>query len=147
MRLTDTNRPDYIVPMLIAANPEARAVFQDAMDEAWEAKNRLVELGVPMEWALYVLPNAKAIRFVESGSLIYLMHKWTMRTCFNAQEEIYRSSMDELEQLRQIHPRIARHMGPPCVIRNGVATPRCTEGDRFCGVPVWQSFPDVARPI
>lgn len=147
LRLTDTNRPDYIVPMLIAANPEAQAVFQEAMEEAWEAKTRLIELGVPMEWALYVLPNAKAIRLVESGSLIYLMHKWTMRTCFNAQEEIYRSSMDELDQLRQIHPRIAQHMGPPCVIRNGVATPRCTEGDRFCGVPVWQSFPDVVRPI
>ncbi|MEE9179726.1 MAG: FAD-dependent thymidylate synthase, partial [Vicinamibacteria bacterium] len=147
MTLTDTARPDYIVPMLIEANPTALSLYREAMDEAWDTKNRLLELGVPLEWALYVLPNAKAVRFVESGSLIYLMHKWTMRTCFNAQEEIYRASIDELEQLRRVHPRIARYMGPPCVIRNGVASPRCTEGDRFCGVPVWQSFPDVERRI
>jgi thymidylate synthase ThyX len=147
MTLTDTRRPDYIVPMLISANPNALSLYREAMEEAWVAKNRLLDMGVPLEWAIYLLPNAKAVRFVESGSLIYLLHKWTMRTCFNAQEEIYRASMDELEQVRLAHPRIARYMGPPCVVRNGVTSPRCTEGDRFCGVPVWQSFPDVERRI
>jgi len=147
LTLTDTRHPDYIVPMLIGANKEASSMYREAMEEAWEAKNRLLDLGVPIEWALYLLPNAKAVRFMESGSLIYLIHKWTMRTCFNAQEEIYRASIDELEQVRRVHPRIARYMGPPCVVRNGVASPRCTEGDRFCGVPVWQSFPNVERRI
>jgi thymidylate synthase ThyX len=85
------------------------------MERAWVAKNRLLELDVPLETALYVLPNAKALRFHESGSLLYLAHKWVMRTCFNAQEEIYRASMDELDQVRALHPRLARHMGPPCV--------------------------------
>jgi thymidylate synthase ThyX len=136
-----------VVPQLIRGNREAGALFEQAMEEAWTAKNRLLELGVPLEQALYLLPNAKALRFVESGSLIYLMHKWTMRTCFNAQEEIYQASMDEIDQLAAVHPRIARHLGPPCVLRNGIVSPRCTEGDRFCGVPVWQSFPRVERPI
>ena len=70
------------------------------MREAWTAKNRLLALGVPLEFALYVLPNAKTLRFVESGSLLALLHKWTLRTCFNAQEEIYLASMDEIEQVR-----------------------------------------------
>jgi hypothetical protein len=26
-------------------------------------------------------------------------------------------------------------------------TPTCTEGEHFCGVPVWRSFPDVKRRI
>jgi thymidylate synthase ThyX len=147
MTLTDTVRPDYLVPMLIASNRQAHALYREAMEAAWSAKNRLVQLGVPLEWALYVLPNAKALRFVESGSLVHLMHKWTMRTCFNAQEEIFQSSMEELEQVRSVHPRIASFMGPPCVIRNGVVSPRCTEGDRFCGIPVWNSFPEVVRKI
>ena len=82
-----------------------------------------------------MLPNAKALRFHESGSLLYLAHKWVMRTCFNAQEEIYRASMDELEQVRAVHPLLARHMGPPCVLRAGRITPTCTEGEHFCGVP------------
>jgi thymidylate synthase ThyX len=147
MTLTDTRQPDYVTPPLIAANPQALDLYARAVESAWGAKTRLLELGVPLEKALYLLPNAKALRFHESGSLLYLAHKWVMRTCFNAQEEIYRASMDELEQLRAVHPRLARHMGPPCVIRNGHVTPRCTEGEHFCGVPVWLSFPNVARPL
>jgi thymidylate synthase ThyX len=117
------------------------------MARAWAAKNRLREMGVPAEAALYLLPNATALRFHETGSLLYLAHKWVMRTCFNAQEEIYRASMDELDQVRAVHPRLARHMGPPCVLRAGRITPTCTEGEHFCGVPVWRSFPAVERPI
>jgi thymidylate synthase ThyX len=117
------------------------------MDRAWAAKNRLLDMGVPLESALYLLPNAKAVRFHETGGLIYLAHKWVMRTCLNAQEEIYRASMDELDQVREVHPALARHMGPPCVLRAGRITPTCTEGEHFCGVPVWRTFPQVERRI
>jgi thymidylate synthase ThyX len=147
MTLTDTARPDYVTPPLVSANPKAREVYEEAMARAWAAKNRLLEMGVPKESALYLLPNAKALRFHESGSLLYLGHKWVMRTCFNAQEEIYRASMDELEQVRTLHPRLVRYMGPPCVLRAGLVTPTCTEGEHFCGVPVWRTFPDVKRRI
>jgi hypothetical protein len=147
MLFTDTARPDYITPGLIGANPAARALYDEAMRDAWAAKNRLLALDVPLEYALYVLPNAKALRFVESGSLLALLHKWTMRTCFNAQEEIFLASMDEIEQVRTAHPRIGRHIGPPCVIRNGLISPRCTEGTHFCGVPVWRDFPAVVRRL
>jgi thymidylate synthase ThyX len=147
MTFTDTTKPDFVTPPLVAANPRAAEVYAASMERAWAAKNRLLELGVPREAALYVLPNAKALRFHESGSLLYLAHKWVMRTCFNAQEEIYRASMDELEQVRAVHPDLARHMGPPCVLRAGRITPTCTEGEHFCGVPVWRSFPQVQRRI
>ena len=104
MTFADTAAPDYVTPRLIAANPQAQAAYERAMRAAWDAKNRLLALGVPLEFALYVLPNAKALRFVESGSLIALLHKWTMRTCFNAQEEIYLASMDEVAQVRERAP-------------------------------------------
>jgi thymidylate synthase ThyX len=147
MTFADTTRPDYITPRLIASNAHAKAVYDCAMKDAWTAKNRLLELGVPVEFALYVLPNAKTLRFVESGSLLSLLHKWTLRTCFNAQEEIYLASMDEVEQVRAVHPRLGRHIGPPCVIRNGLISPRCTEGSHFCGVPVWRDYPAVVRRL
>ena len=104
LTLADTREPDYITPMLLAANPRAKEVYDRAMQDAWSAKNQLLDRGVPPEIALYLLPNAKSIRLYESGSLLHLLHKWTMRTCFNAQEEIYQSSMDELAQLREVHP-------------------------------------------
>jgi thymidylate synthase ThyX len=147
LTLADTRAPDFVTPKLIAANRAARTVYDAAMRRAWTAKQRLRALGVPMEFALYVLPNAVAVRFVESGSLIALVHKWTMRTCFNAQEEIYQASVEEVEQVQAVHPRLGRHLGPPCVIRNGLIAPRCTEGTHFCGVPVWRDWPHVERRL
>jgi thymidylate synthase ThyX len=147
LTLTDTRTPDFITPKLLEQNPRAREVYERAMQDAWDAKNQLLDRGVPHELALYLLPNAKSIRVVETGSLLHLLHKWTMRTCFNAQEEIYQSSMDELEQLREVHPEFARYVGPPCYVRAGVTTPICTEGAHFCGIKVWLDFPNIVRSI
>jgi thymidylate synthase ThyX len=147
LTLADTREPDYITPMLLAKNRRAKEVYDRAMLDAWTAKNQLLDVGVSPEIALYLLPNAKSIRLYESGSLLHLLHKWTMRTCFNAQEEIYQSSMDELAQLREVHPELSRYIGPPCHIRAGITTPICTEGSHFCGIKVWLDFPNITRRI
>jgi thymidylate synthase ThyX len=147
LTLSDTREPDYVTPMLLNENPRAFELYQRAMYDAWQAKNQLLDRGVPVEIAQYLLPNAKSIRLVETGSLLHLLHKWTMRTCFNAQEEIYNASMDEVAQLREVHPELARHVGPPCHLRAGVTTPICTEGSHFCGVKVWLNFPQTVRRI
>ena len=143
----DTPEPDVIVPELIEADPAVRRRFDEAIGALWHAKNELVRRGVDLRLAHYLLPNARAIRFQESGSLLHLLHKWTTRTCFNAQREIYDASVDEVEQVREVHPQLCAHIGPPCVVRDGRATPRCPEGSHFCGVPVWRSYPEVYRTI
>ncbi len=147
LTLADTRSPDYITPMLVRENPRALEIYQQAMEEAWAAKNELLDRGVPRESALYVLPNARAIRLVESGSLLHLLHKWTMRTCFNAQEEIYQASIEEAGQVRAAFPELGRYIGPPCYLRTGISTPICTEGSHFCGVKVWLDFPNIQRRI
>jgi len=147
LTLADTRSPDSITPMLIRENPRALEIYQQAMEEAWAAKNELITRGVAREFALYLLPNAKAIRLVESGSLLHLLHKWTMRTCFNAQEEIYQASIEEVEQVRAAFPELGRYIGPPCYLRAGISTPICTEGSHFCGVKVWLDFPDIERRL
>ena len=147
LTLADTREPDYITPMLLQENPRAKEVYERAMIDAWTAKNQLLDRGVPPEIALYLLPNAKSIRLVETGSLLHLLHKWTMRTCFNAQEEIYNASMDEIAQVREVHPELSRYIGPPCHLRAGITTPICTEGSHFCGIKVWLDFPNIQRRI
>ena len=147
LTLADTREPDYIIPQLIANNPRAKEIYDCAMRDAWTAKNELLDRGVSPEIALYLVPNAKSIRLYESGSLLHLIHKWTMRTCFNAQEEIYQASMDEIAQLREVHPELACYVGPPCHIRAGITTPICTEGSHFCGIKVWLDFPNIQRRI
>jgi thymidylate synthase ThyX len=147
LTLADTREPDYITPMLLRENPRAKEAYERAMCDAWTAKNQLIDRGVPPEIALYLLPNAKSIRLVETGSLLHLLHKWTMRTCFNAQEEIYDASMNEVAQLREVHPELSRYVGPPCHLRAGITTPICTEGSHFCGIKVWLDYPNIQRRI
>ena len=147
-----TSRPDVIEPVLISKNQEAHNIFTETCKILWEAKNRLIDAGVPPEDAVYILPNAVALRFTESGRLIDLMHKWRMRTCFNAQEEICDVSMEELSQVSAVHPRLTRCIGPPCFFRRGLVDERgkegpCPEGPRWCGIEVWRNFPKVKRPF
>jgi thymidylate synthase ThyX len=144
---TVPGRVDVVEPELIRDDPVCHALFTEAVEAAWDARGRPLRAGVEPELALYVLPNALAIRFEQSGSLLDLIHKWTLRTCLNAQLEIWRASMDEIEQVRAVHPELVAHVGPPCAVRTGRARPRCTEGSHFCGVPVWRTFPDTERVI
>ncbi|MGC8916271.1 MAG: FAD-dependent thymidylate synthase [Thermoanaerobaculum sp.] len=134
------SEPDVVVPRLIGhAGGEALACFEEAVSRAWEGASRLLSAGARREHALYLLPNALAIRFIESADLLHLHHKHRMRLCYNAQEEIWQASWEEAEQIAQVEPEIGRWLLPPCAIRKFAGkTPICPEGERFCGVPVWR---------
>jgi thymidylate synthase ThyX len=131
--------PDVVVPTIVAADPVARAIFDEAVERGWEAAQRIETLTGSSEWGTYLLPNATAIRFTESGDLSALRHKLAMRLCWNAQEEIWRASVDEAGQILEVEPEIGRWLLPPCSLRQrGGTKPICPEGERFCGVPVWR---------
>jgi thymidylate synthase ThyX len=134
-----SEEPDYIVPMLVAEVPEAEDLYRKTMERTWEAIGALRSRGVADEYAAYLLPNAVAIRFTESADLLNLHHKFAMRLCYNAQEEIWRASLDEALQIREVNPRIGPWLLPPCTLRHHAQVrPVCPEGDRFCGVIVWK---------
>jgi thymidylate synthase ThyX len=133
------DEPDYITPLLFEHNDAARRRYDEAMTDSWEAIRRLRALGAPDEAVAYLLPNAVAIRFTESGDLLAMHHKLRMRLCYNAQEEIFAASKDEALQIQQINPEIGQYLGAPCTLRYAAGTrPYCPEGDRYCGVPVWK---------
>ena len=144
-----TGEPDYIVPELITRSAVAHEIYRDSMARTWRAIAKLRELGVPAETAAYLLPNAVAVRFTESADLLNLHHKLKSRLCYNAQEEIWRASLDEARQIRDVEPTIGRYLLPPCGLRLMTSTrPICPEGERYCGVPVWKlSIDQYARVI
>jgi thymidylate synthase ThyX len=114
-------------------------VYDDAMERSWTAIERLRRMGVADEFSAYLLPNAVAVRFTESADLLNLHHKLKMRLCYNAQEEIWKASVDEARQIRDAEPIIGRYLLPPCGLRALSRTrPICPEGTRYCGVPVWK---------
>lgn len=134
-----TGRPDFITPILIKSHPELEERYQRSMENSWEAINRLLMAGESPEDAAYLLPNAVSIRFSESSDLLNLHHKMAMRLCYNAQEEIWRASLDEALAIRKINPQIGKWFLPPCAIRkHAQQKPNCPEGDHYCGVPAWR---------
>jgi flavin-dependent thymidylate synthase len=143
-----SDEPDYVVPMLVADVAEAADLYRRTMEETWDAIRTLRARGVSDEHAAYLLPNAVAIRFTESADLLNLHHKFAMRLCYNAQEEIWRASLDEALQIREVNPRIGPWLLPPCTLRHlATVRPVCPEGDRFCGVTVWKQPAEAYRRV
>ena len=141
--------PDFVRPVLIERTAAAREIFDASMARSWKAVARLRALGVPFEFAAYLLPNAVSIRFTESSDLLHLHHKLKSRLCYLAQEEIWRASLDEARQIKEAEPVIGQYLLPPCTLRAMTRTrPLCPEGDRYCGVPVWKlPLDEYARVI
>ena len=137
------DEPDVVVPRLVArADAAVRATFDAAVARAWEGAAAVRRAGGSAEAATYLLPNALAIRFIESSDLLNLHHKLKMRLCYNAQEEIWQASLDEALQIKAREPEIGRWLLPPCAVRHRAGhAPYCPEGDRFCGVVVWRLQP------
>jgi len=134
-----SGRPDYILPALVEKVPEAQKRYHRVMQETWKAIDGLLEEGTPIEHALYLLPNAFPIRFEESGALLHFHHKWVQRLCYTAQEEIWKTSQEEVQQVEERFPEIGRYLRAPCWVRSKAdVKPFCPEGDRFCGVAVWR---------
>lgn len=144
-----TGEPDYVTPALFAEAPAAAIRYRATMEAAWEAIEALLAGGVAPEVALYLLPNAVNLRFTESADLGALHHKHRMRLCYNAQEEIWRASLEEALQIRAVQPEIGRHLLPPCTHRlHAGVKPICPEGERYCGVRVWRlGLDEYARSI
>ena len=134
-----SGRPDYLLPPLIAASHEAEEAYRQIMARTWLAIEKLLNLGVSEEYALYLLPNAFPIRFEESGDLLHFHHKWVQRLCYTAQEEIWNACRDEVLQVSERFPEIGKYIQAPCWPRSQArVSPYCPEGDRFCGVAVWR---------
>ncbi len=141
---SDVEKPDYITPTFIKEIPEANKIFDEWVKEVWEIKNTLVDNAVKLEFANYILPNAQAIRFEESGSLLNLWHKWILRLCTRSQREIWEVSREEVEQVRKVQPKLIKYIGPRCFIRkNADIKPYCPEGMLTCGKSIWDTFPEM----
>ena len=91
--------------------------FDETMARIWEGIARFRRAGGGAADALYLLPNAKSLRYTESADLLNLRHKAAMRLCYNAQEEIWRLTLEEVRQIGERHPGIGPYLLPPCGLR------------------------------
>jgi flavin-dependent thymidylate synthase len=130
--------PDYIIPSPIDRDERARKFYIEIMERIWKSIGKLKKLGISEEFRAYLLPNSTSIRLTESADLLSLRHKYAMRLCLNAQEEIWKISREEVLQIREVNPLIGKYLLPPCKLRFLAGKrPYCPEGIRYCGIPLF----------
>jgi thymidylate synthase (FAD) len=127
--VTVAAEPEVITPHTVAADRELDAIFNTAIDTAYNVYAQLVEAGVPAEDARYVLPNACASKIVVTMNVRELLHFFELRCCRRAQWEIQELGNRMLELAAPTAPYIFLDAGAPC--RRGP----CQEGKMSCGRP------------
>ena len=87
-RYVRESEPSYLLPPEIARSAEALAVYEHAMDAAWEAYRKLLAAGLKPEMARYVLPNSCYTEIICTWNFRELRHLLKLRTSPRALPEI-----------------------------------------------------------
>lgn len=126
---------EYILPPQIAKNPEARALFEEFMDQTATTYARLRELlqqqgrkgAKANEDARFVLPQAAESKIVVTMNCRSLLHFFALRCCERAQWEIRAMAKAMLDICKKRLPVVFGAAGPRCETLG-----YCPEGERFC---------------
>lgn len=95
---------DVVVPPSAQQNKETRRIFRESVDASFKAFNALRELGVRLEDARYVLPNALATNISVTMNARELLHFFSLRLASSAQWEIRELARKMLAEARKVAP-------------------------------------------
>lgn len=142
---------EYVTPPEIAADKEAKAIYDEIMAQDQEKYDRLTEIlkekhiknflnegkdektaarlaeKKAIEDARFVLPNACETQMVMTMNARSLMNFFKIRCCNRAQWEIQDIANQMLALVTKVAPNLFKNAGPSCV--NGA----CSEGKMTCG--------------
>ena len=127
-RYVSIDKPTYVIPHSVAADPKLLKAYEDAMEKAWEAYGMLAET-IPAEDARYVLPNGCTTNITITMNARELLHFFELRCCNRAQWEIREMADRMLELCMEVSPTIFKSGGAPCI------KGPCPEGKMTCGSP------------
>ncbi len=119
----------YIVPPSLDNKPDARRIFDKAVQQTLDAYREMVEAGVAPEDARYIFPNAIETKLVFTLNARSLFNFFEQRCCIKAQWEIRQLAFDMLKAVRAVAPLIFKSAGAPCQF---AVMPYCRENDENC---------------
>jgi len=96
----------FITPPSIRENPEALRVFEEAVESCMKAYRKLVELGVHIEDARYIIPQAVKTNIVVTMNVRELLHFFKLRLAPDAQWEIRMMASEMLKQAAEVLPTV-----------------------------------------
>lgn len=142
---------EYVIPPSIEANPKAKEIFIQAMEEDQKRYDDIVAVLTKehietfrqegqddkaaqrnatkkaIEDARFVLPNACETKIVVTMNARALFNFFTLRCCTRAQWEIRELANQMLGCVKEIAPIVFKNCGPSCV------KGKCKEGKMSCG--------------
>ena len=116
----------YVTPPEIAADPEAKRLYDEIMAEDQRKYDRLAEKKA-IEDARFVLPNSCETQMVMTMNARSLKNFFRIRCCNRAQWEIRDIADQMLALVSAVAPELFKNAGPACVCG------ACSEGKMSCG--------------
>ena len=116
----------YVTPPEIAADHEAKRLYDEIMAEDQRKYDRLAEKKA-IEDARFVLPNSCETQMVMTMNARSLKNFFRIRCCNRAQWEIRDIADQMLALVSAVAPELFKNAGPACVCG------ACSEGKMSCG--------------
>jgi thymidylate synthase (FAD) len=118
-----------VTPPKAAVIPEASEIFERQARMAYDAYERLIQLGVPKEDARFILPHGAETSLMLTMNARELHHFFSLRLCRRAQWEIRGLAKKMLGLARGAARELFESAGPQCLTAG-----RCQEAES-CGRP------------
>lgn len=143
-RYCGENGFDYVTPLSISKDPEAKHSYEALMGYINMQYEKLQTLGIPNEDARYLLPNACETVIEVKMNLRTLIHFMNERLCARAQWEIRLLAREMKRCVEKEYPELAVYLVPKCEIHKD--RPFCTEhstcGRHPCLKDIYDKFLD-----
>jgi len=141
-RYVSLKKLEYVTPPTIAAKPDLKPRYHEAVQGAHKLYREMLDAGVPAEDARYVLPSAVETKLVMTMNARELIHASSLRLCLKAQWEIVDLFQRIKDEVERVAPRLGAELKPKCY-----ALGYCNER-QSCGLfPTWKELKsDVYTP-
>jgi thymidylate synthase (FAD) len=106
---------EFVTSETIRKNNRLFEKYNEFLKKAEELYKELLNAGVPVEDARYVLPNASSTTIITTMNARGLRHFFSLRTCNKAQWEIRDMAYHMLELVKKEAPLLFSDAGPNCV--------------------------------
>ncbi len=114
-RHVEVTEGKFVVPETIKNKSSTHSLYTKAVKSAVSIYKKLINEGVPLEDARYVLPSSVTTRIIFTMNARELLHFFKLRTCIAAQWEIRKVAEEMLKLVKEIAPNLFYYAGPPCV--------------------------------
>jgi thymidylate synthase (FAD) len=113
-RFVHLKEPKFVTPPSFSTNPQMRARYQEMMKKAHQFYQEMLQAGMPMEDARYILPGGMETNLVMTMNTRELLHAAALRLCPRSQWEIVGLFEKIKAEIERVAPTIGEELRPKC---------------------------------